>query len=145
MVYVLKQKFQQLASDGTIGFLKEGTKIDKKEGDKYLITQNRKVYQIDALVVENNPDFFEKIDLQTQLQSILKKCSKNTAPKTAKVLNEFLQDEYLAGKEVVETELLATALEACRQMYLSSSDDKWLVPISRLDWDLDAKGVFKKD
>lgn len=143
-MYVLKQDFQHLTSTKQILTLKTGTKIDTKEGDFYIITKSRKKYQIHKDIVENNPDFFEKVDLKTQIQDILKKNNKRTAPKMADILHEFLSEEYLFNKEIVDIDQVEVMLEACRQQYIATEEDKWLLPISRLGWSVDGKGVFKE-
>ncbi len=143
MIYVIIQDFQHTASDGQILTLKKGTKIDKKEGDEYIISQARKEYRIKAVIVENNPTFFEKISLKTQLMNILKENSKRTIPKTADILSEFFEKEFLSEKELVEYDVLKVTLEACRQLYITTQNDMWLVPIQKLGWNVDGKGVFK--
>jgi hypothetical protein len=143
MVYILIQDFQHTTSDGQILTLKKGTKIDRKEGDEYVISLARKEYRIKSIIVENNPTFFEKIDLKAQILNILKENSKRTMPKTAEILSEFFEKDFLGDKELVDIEVLKTTLEACRQMYIATKEEKWLVPIQKLKWNVDAKGVFK--
>jgi hypothetical protein len=143
MIYLIIQDFQHTASDGQILTLKKGTKIDKKDGDEYVISQARKEYRIKAVIVENNPTFFEKISLKTQLMNILKENSKRTIPKTAEILSEFFEKEFLNEKELVDYDVLKVTLEACRQMYITTQNDMWLVPIHKLGWNVDGKGVFK--
>ena len=142
-MFILKKDFQHTTSDNKILSLDIGTKLDSKRGDYYIISKARKEYEIHKDIVENNPEFFEKIDLQTQLQAILKKNSKRTSPKTAEILFEFLENEYFSGKELVEEELIRTMLDACRLQYIETEDEKWLIPIQRLGWGVDGKGVFK--
>lgn len=142
-MFILKKDFQYTTSDDQILTLNVGTKIDSKDGDHYIITKGRKEYKINKSIVENNPEFFEKVDLQTQLQAILKKNSKRTSPKTAEIIHDYLTDEYFYNKELVENDLLETMLDACRLQYMSTEDDKWLIPIQRLGWNIDSKGVFK--
>lgn len=143
MIYILIQDFQHTTSDGQILTLKKGVKIDRKELDEYVISQARKEYRIKAAIVENNPNFFEKVDLKAQILNILKSNNKRTAPKTAEILSEFFEKEFLGDKELVDTDVLKTALEACRQLYISTQNDMWLVPIHKLKWNVDSKGVFK--
>jgi hypothetical protein len=141
MIYILIQDFQHTTSDGQILTLKKGVKIDRKELDEYVISQARKEYRIKAAIVENNPNFFEKVDLKSQILNVLKQ--KRTAPKTAELLSEFFEKEFLGDKELVDIDTLKTALEACRQMYITTQNDMWLVPIHKLKWNVDSKGVFK--
>ncbi len=143
MVYILIQDFQHTTSDGTILTLKKGTKIDRKEGDDYVISQARKEYRIKSVIVENNPNFFEKVDLKAQILNLLKENNKRTMPKTAEILAEFFEKQFLSDKELVDDDILKTTLEACRQMYFTTKEDKWLIPIKKLGWDADTKGVFK--
>lgn len=145
MIYVLIQDFQHTASDGQILTLKKGIKIDRKEGDEYVISQARKEYRIKSVIVENNPTFFEKVDLKSQILNILKVNSKRTAPKTAEILSEFFEKEYLGDKELVDIDTLKITLDACRQMWLATKEDKWLLPIHNLKWNVDSKGVFKEN
>ena len=63
--------------------------------------------------------------------------------KLSEILVEFIEKEILAEKELVEDETMKVLLEACRQQYLSSMEDKWLIPIHKFGWDVDSKGVFK--
>lgn len=143
-MYILKQDFQYTTSTKQILSLKIGTKIDKKDGDHYVVSKARKEYKIHQDIVENNPEFFEKQDLRTQLQDILKKNSKRTAPKTAEILELFLLEEYLFEKELVDIALVKQMLDACRLMYMETEEEKWLEPIHKLGWNVDAKGVFKE-
>lgn len=143
-MYILKQDFQYTTSTKQILLLKAGTKIDKKNGDHYVISKARKEYRIPKDIVETNPDFFEKQDLRSQLQDILKTNSKRTAPKTAEILEDFLVNQYLFEKELVEIDLIKDMLEACRLMYMETKEDKWLEPIHKLGWNVDAKGVFRE-
>jgi hypothetical protein len=143
MIYILKKDFQHTASDGVILFLKVGTKIDRKDGDEYIITQARKEFRIKAVIVENNPTFFEKIDLKAQLTTLCKINVKRTAPKMAEILVDFIDKEILADKELVDNEQMKVVLEACRLQYISTKEDKWLIPIQKLGWSVDSKGVFK--
>lgn len=143
MIYILLQDFQHTTSDGQILTLKKGVKIDRKEGDEYVIISARKEYRIKATIIENNPNFFEKVDLKSQLVNLLKANSKRTIPKTADILSDFFEKEFLSDKELVEYEILKTALDACRLMFLSTKEDKWLIPIQNLGWTADAKGVSK--
>ena len=55
MIYVLIKDFQHITSEGVILFLKIGTKIDRKDGDEYVISQARKEFRIKSVIVENNP------------------------------------------------------------------------------------------
>jgi hypothetical protein len=143
MLYIIIQDFQHTTSDGAILTLKKGVKIDSKDGDEYVISQARKEYRIKSVIVENNPTFFEKVDLKSQILGILKENSKRTMPKTAEILTEFVEKEFLSDKELVEFDTLKVTLEACRQMYISTQNDMWLVPIHKLKWNVDSKGVFK--
>ena len=143
-MYVLTQDFQYTTSNNKILTLKSGTKIDKKEGDHYIISKARTEYKIHKDIVDNNPDIFEQVNLQTQIQEILKKNSKSTSPKTAKILHNFLVEEHFYGKDLVEIDDLKVMLDACRMMYMETENDKWLEPIQHLGWNVDAKGVFKE-
>lgn len=143
-MYILKQEFQYTTSEGVILTLKVGTKIDRKEGDEYVISQLRKEYRLQAIIVENNPNFFEKVDLKSQLTTLCKAESKRTAPKMAEILVDFINKEVIGTKDLVEEKTIETMLEACRLMYLSTKEDKWLVPFKDLNWVADAKGVSKK-
>ena len=71
MIYVLIQDFQHTTSDGAIMTLKKGTKIERKDGDEYVIPLARKEYRIKSVIVENNPNFFEKIDMKVQIFNLL--------------------------------------------------------------------------
>ena len=123
--------------------LKKGTKIERKDGDEYVIPLARKEYRIKSVIVENNPNFFEKIDMKVQIFNLLKLNNKRTMSKLSEILVEFIEKEILAEKELVEDETMKVLLEACRQQYLSSMEDKWLIPIHKFGWDVDSKGVFK--
>jgi len=142
-MFILKQDFQHLDSTNQLHILKAGTRIDKLEGNFYLIIKSRKKLQIPKDVVEKNPDFFEKIDLRTQLQNIIKKNKSRTAPKLAEIIELFLEDEYFSGKDLVDIDTLRVMLEACRQKYMETEDDTWLEPIQKLGWNADGKGVYK--
>ena len=143
MIYILIQDFQHTTSDGQILTLKKGTKIERKEGDEYVISLSRKEYRIKGVIVEKNPTFFEKVDLKAQITNLLKENNKRTIPKTAEILTEFFETEFLKDKELVDFEILKTTLEACRLQYIATKEDKWLMPIQKLKWNLDSKGVYK--
>jgi len=143
MIYILIQDFQHTTSDGQILTLKKGTKIERKEGDEYVISLSRKEYRIKGVIVEKNPTFFEKVDLKAQIANLLKENNKRTIPKTAEILTEFFENEFLKDKELVDFEILKTTLEACRLQYIATKEDKWLMPIQKLKWNLDSKGVYK--
>src|SRR6478735_1965315 len=143
MIYILIQDFQHTTSDGQILLLKKGAKIDRRENDYYIISLSRKEYKIKAIIVEKNPLFFHKVDLKTQILSILKTNNKRTAPKLAELLSDFFIKEHLEGKDYVDVENLRIMLEACRLQYLLTKDEKWLLPIHNLKWDVDVNGVFK--
>ncbi len=145
MVYLLIQDFQHTTSDGQILTLKKGTKIDRKDGDDYVINVFSKEYRIKSVIVENNPTFFEKTDLKAQLQALLKSNSKRTTPKLAEILADFFEHTYIGkNKQVVDIDILETALDACRLQFIETKEDKFLRPIEKLGWDVDSKGVFKK-
>lgn len=144
MIYLLIQDFQHTTSDGQILCLKKGTKIDRKENDEYVISLARKEYRIKSIIVEKNPTFFEKVDLKSQITNILKLNNKRTIPKTAEILSEFFDKEFLNDKDLIDKDVLKIALEACRLQYISSKEEKWLYPIHIMNWDVDAKGVYKK-
>lgn len=145
MVYKIIKDFNHTTSDDIIMVLKEGTPIDRKEDNEYIIKQGRqKELRIKATLVENNPDYFEKVDLTTILISLLKKSKAVTKPKIVKEVVTFLEEDYFKGKELVEDDILAIALDACRLQFIETEDKKWLLPIQQLDWDIDAKGVYKK-
>lgn len=144
MIYILTKDFQHTTSDGQILFLKKGSKIDRKDGDDYIITQSRKEYRIKAVIVEKNPDFFEKIDLKSQLQTVLKENSKRTIPKTAEILCEFINTEILSGKTLIDDDIIKIMLDCCRLQYISTKDDKYLIPFKKLGWNIDSKGVYKE-
>lgn len=143
MIYVLIQDFQYTTSSGEILTLKKGTGIDRKEGDDCIISLARKEYRIKSIIVENNPQFFEKIDLKSKLVSLFKANTKRTAPKMAEIVEEFIKKEILEDKELVDHDILKSSLEACRQMYISTENDKWLLIIKNAGWSIDGKGVFK--
>jgi hypothetical protein len=145
MIYKLLKDFNYTTSDKRIMELKKGTTIDRKEGDVYVIKQGRQQeFTIDCALVENNPDYFEKIDLTQRIIALLKRTKSKTAPKISKDIATFLEEDYFKGKELVEEEYLATALEACKEQFIATKEEKWLVPITKLGWGVDESGVFKK-
>ncbi len=145
MVYKIIKDFNHTTSEDKILTLKEGTAIDRKEGEEYIIKQGRqKELRVKASLIENNPDYFEKVDLNSRLLALLKKAKPKTVNKTVNVVTDFLDEEYLKGKDLVDEDILSIALDACRLQFITTEDKKWLVPIQELDWDIDAKGVYKK-
>ena len=144
MVYKIIKDFNHVTSDHKILILKEGTSIDRKEEESYIIKQGRhKELKIPAVIVESNPEYFDKVDLNSRILNLLKKSKAKTNPKIANELTKFIDEEYLAGKSLVDEDILAIALEACRQQFLSTQEKSWLEPIEKLDWDIDSKGVYK--
>jgi hypothetical protein len=142
MLYNIIQDFQHTTSDGVILTLKKGTKIDKKDNDDYIISMSKKEFRIRSIIVENNPLFFQRVDLKSRILSLLKENTKRTMPKTAEILADFMESEF-SSENTVSDDILKTTLEACRLMYISTKDDKWLIPIHKLGWDVDNNGVFR--
>ena len=102
MIYKLLKDFNYTTSDKKIMELKKGTTIDRKEGDEYIIKQGRqKEFTIECALVENNPDYFEKIDLKQRIIALLKKTKSKTMPKIASDVSKFLEEDYFKGKEIV--------------------------------------------
>jgi hypothetical protein len=94
MIYKLLKDFNYTTSDKKIMELKKGTAIDRKEGDEYIIKQGRqKEFTIDCVLVENNPDYFEKIDLKQRIVNLLKSTKSKTMPKIASDVAKFLEED----------------------------------------------------
>ena len=146
MIYKLLKDFNYTTSDKKIMELKKGTAIDRKEGDAYIIKQGRqKEFTIDCALVENNPDYFEKIDLKQRIVNLLKSTKSKTMPKIASDVAKFLEEDYFKGKEVVEEDYFVMALEACLAQFIATEDEKWLTPITKSGWGVDdSSGVYKK-
>ena len=142
MLYNIIQDFQHTTSDGVILTLKKGTKIIRKENDDYIISMSKKEFRIRSIIVENNPLFFQKVDLKSRILVLLKENTKRTMPKMAEILSDFIDTEF-SEENSVNDDILKISLEACRLMYINTKDDKWLVPIHKLGWDVDNNGVFK--
>lgn len=145
-MFNLMQDFHYTSSDGQIIILKKGTKIEKRDsvsGD-YIFILNKIEFKIKAIVVESNPTYFQKIDIKTKLTNLLKLNSKRTAPKLAEILIEFIDQEYFSGgNQLLDIETIKTVLDASRLQYISSKEEKWLIPLKKLGWKANEKGIFK--
>lgn len=145
MLYKLIKDFNYTTSDKKILELKKGITIDRKDGNVYIIKQGRQQeYTIDCDLVENNPEYFEKIDLKQRIIALLKRTKSKTTPKISSDIVTFLETEYFNDKELVEEEYLMTALQACKEQFILTKNEKWLVPIVKLGWGIDETGVYKK-
>lgn len=140
MLYKLKKDFQHTNTAGQIQLLNAGAKIDKKEGDSYIIKQGNKILYIDAKIVESNPDFFEKVDFRTQLTVLLKTNNTRTAPKLAEIVENFIDTTLLDNKQIVDNNDISLLLTASKEMYNNTSDEKYLTIIKKLGWGLDPQG-----
>lgn len=147
MYYRLKKDFQHINSNQKIETIKEGTEIKDKQGDYYIAFQNKQKIEIPAEIVENNPEYFEKYDLQSQLESVIRKNKKDNKinRKFAENVVDFLYNEYFLDKEIVSEDLIETMLEACRQMYMNTEDESWLYPIQQLGYTVDEYGIQKNE
>lgn len=143
---IVLEKEYHYTVDSTIYVLKKGTRIDTVEGDFYIVTVNRKKLKLKKSVVENNPDFFKKIDPKTLLIEFLKKINKNSSyAKRADSLMQFFDDKVYENKQAVPLELMETMLTACLTMFKKTTDEKWIKPIHDLGWDVgDDDKLFKK-
>jgi hypothetical protein len=140
MLYKLKKDFQHTNTAGQIQLLNAGAKIDKKEGDSYIIKQGNKILYIDAKIVEANPDFFEKVDFRSQLTVLLKTNNTRTAPKLAEIVENFIETNLLDNKQIVDNNDISLLLSASKEMYSTTNDEKYLAVIKKLGWGLDAQG-----
>ncbi len=140
MLYKLKKDFQHTNTAGQIQLLNAGAKIDKKEGDSYIIKQGNKILYIDAKIVEANPDFFEKVDFRSQLTVLLKTNNTRTAPKLAEIVENFIETTLLDNKQIVDNNDISLLLSASKEMYSTTNDEKYLAVIKKLGWGLDAQG-----
>lgn len=141
-MYKLIQEFQFTDSTNTIIVLKPGTTITES-GGVYKFEYRKKSYIIDFKLIENNPSFFKKEDIKTRIVEMLKKYSGSTYVKRADLVIDLFNSEFIGDRELVDSGLLETALNACRLQYLATNDVKWLIPIDSLGYTADENGVVK--
>jgi hypothetical protein len=141
MLFKLKKDFQHTNALGQIQLLSIGAKIDKKDGENYIIKQGNKILYIDAKIVESNPDFFEKVDFRSQLTVLLKTNNTRTAPKLAEIVETFINDTLLDNKQIVDISDISTLMFASKEMFKTTQDEKYLSIFQKLGWGIDENGI----
>jgi hypothetical protein len=92
MSYELIEDYQCINSKKQICVVSKGTKISKEVNGFFEVTSKKDNILIEKDIVVNNPQYFKKIDLVTELADILKKNKKSTAPKLAKIVSDYFQE-----------------------------------------------------
>ncbi len=144
MAYELIQDFQYTTTQKQILKLEKGTRLDEEDKNFFIIKIKNTIFKLEKDIVINNPEYFKKVDWNTEISEIIKKNKKATSPKLASLITTYISESFLKDNTIVAEDLLFTMMDACRIQYYSLKDEKYLEPINKLGWFYNEKGVYKK-
>jgi hypothetical protein len=100
MSYELIEDYQCVNSKKQITIIPKGIRLDNAIEGNYKVKVKGDVFLIEEDVVLSNPQYFKKIDLTSELTEIFKKNKKATAPKLAKIVVEYLEQNVFRDKNI---------------------------------------------
>lgn len=144
MRFEVVKDFQYTNEKMQIMVLTEGQVVEKYDTDTYTFKVRVKTYQIPALIIENNPAFFRKVDWRVDLLRDMKKNKKSTTPAIHKQIVAYFDNEVFFERELIEYETLTALLKLVREKYNVTADKYYLDIFDNLGWAFDEDRIWKK-
>lgn len=144
MRYETIKDFQYTDDKGQIMLLIVNSKLTKYDEEWFIFSVGNKEYQIPSLIVMNNPSYFKPVDWREDLYDYMRKNKRSTPKAIHKQVVDFLDNEVLFEKEVVDYTTLRKMLELVRSKYYEDNQKEWIDIFNTLGWSFDEVKIYKK-
>ena len=144
MRFEVIKDFQYTNEKMQIMVLPKGQSIEKYDQDTYIFKIRGKTYQIPALIIENNPQFFKGVNWREDLLKEMKKNKRSTTAAIHKQVVEYIYNEVLFEKELVDFETMIEILEIVKEKYNLTGNKYYLDLFDKVGWTFDENKIWKK-
>jgi len=144
MRFEVIKDFQYTNEKMQIMVLPKNQTIEKYDQDTYIFKIRSKTYQIPAAIIENNPSFFKGVNWREDLLKEMKKNKRSTTAAIHKQIVEYIDNEVLFEKEIVDYETMNDLLEIIKEKYNLTGDKYYLDLFDRVGWTFDENKIWKK-
>ncbi len=144
MRFEVIKDFQYTNEKMQIMVLPKGQSIEKYDQDTYIFKIRGKTYQIPALIIENNPQFFKGVNWREDLLKEMKKNKRSTTAAIHKQVVEYIDNEVLFEKELVDFETMIEILEIVKEKYNLTGNKYYLDLFDKVGWTFDENKIWKK-
>jgi len=144
MRFEVIKDFQYTNEKMQIMILPKNQTIEKYDVDTYIFKMRSKTYQIPALIIENNPSFFKGVNWREDLLKEMKKNKRSTTTAIHKQIVEYIDNEVLFEKEIVDYETMIELLEIVKEKYNLTGDKIYLDLFDKVGWTFDENKIWKK-
>jgi hypothetical protein len=142
MAYELIEDFQWVNSKKQISIISKGVNLGNEVDGYFEIKIKGNLFRIEKDIVLNNPQYFKKVDLVSEVTDILKNNKKTTAPRLAKILADYIDESVLNGKTLVDTEKLVVVLTTLKELYFDTNIQSYGELINSLGYTYDRYRVY---